>query len=190
MDVPVIPAAGFKGDIRQSATQRDQPALSVKILCIGIVGLSDGKLDRFLVVGFGIVFGPDIFREPECSPGFGPSGIKGCMRNEFCDFSSCDTVVFRVLQMMDKGSVCQSLGHQSRYGDHGTLFQGQFVCSVPDLPKKNAIIQMCEFRCKFSKLLPPGCLSDCHAVPTSVYWYFIDIVSAYFGFEKYRFCTL
>lgn len=100
MDVPVIPAAGFKGDIRQSATQRGQPALSVKILCIGIVGLSDGKLDRFLVVGFGIVFGPDVFREPECSPGFGPSGIKGCMRNEFCDFSSCDTVVFRVLQMM------------------------------------------------------------------------------------------
>ena len=84
MDMPVIPAAGFKGDVKNGHLrrgERGQIALPDKILRIRVILFphrEDGEIGRhavqftlFLAVHFG--------NQGERAPGFGPAAVEGKM---------------------------------------------------------------------------------------------------------------
>ena len=107
MDVPVVAAARFEGDIGNGnllAGNTCQVTVTSEILGIGCIGLSDGENHLLLETGLRIfqrcVFFPNLLSLTESRPSLGPSCIESDMCDGFRDFCSCDAILLRLLQVV------------------------------------------------------------------------------------------
>ena len=140
--------------------------MSHKILCKGIVWLSDWEQHRFFISGlfvrFICVLFPNIFCQTESRPRFGPTCIKGCVCNNFGNFTFCNTIRLCRFQMMNERGISKSLRKKRYHGNQRAFFQREFILSTPYLTEKYIIIEFCEFRRKFSEGGSSCCWLYCH----------------------------
>lgn len=103
VDVPVVTAAWFKGDIGNACLftrDRGEVTVTSEILCISGVWFSDRKnhfaLERcfFIFIFTRDIFIPYFFGKTECRPCFRPSCIEADVSDDLCNFRTRNTVVF------------------------------------------------------------------------------------------------
>ena len=170
MNMPVVAAAGLKGDIGNAhlaGGNGRQIALTAEILRIGVIGSADGE-DHFLLMGFpsgfsgGSIVLPDLQGHAESSPGLGPAGIESGMGEDLGDLSAGDAVLVGGFQMVAEGGVHQALGHQGDHRYQRTVPQREQGFPAPYLTEQNIVIEPGKFRGKGAQCIPTSSLFYSH----------------------------
>src|SRR5574344_2915680 len=106
MDVPVVAATRFEGDIGNGdllAGNTCQITIALEILGIGSIGFANREkhllLETSLRIFHRCVFFPNLLSLTESRPCLGPSCIESDMSDDFRYFRSCDAVLLRLLQV-------------------------------------------------------------------------------------------
>ena len=152
MDVPVVAAAGFKGDVeRRNLLHRHgfEITLTDKILRKSVVRLADGQRQR----GNGIVLlTVDLGNQRECAPSLGPAAVERKLCYDFHGFLFRNAVLLAQRQMRLELRI-QARREESRDGDHTSVPRRKLFFTRPYLAEKDVIVQLREFRSELSKVI-------------------------------------
>ena len=189
VDVPVVPAARFKGDIEGRdlvQRQRSEIALADEVLSISNVRVADGQEQAVLRILFdgiepalvvlaataallfgSVLFGPDFLRQAEDGPALRPAHIHGGMRDDGGDLLFGDAVRLCVLQVINERTVGDARRHQGHDGDDAFLLDADRLF-IPYFSEQYVIVEVSEHRCELAELVSAGSLYDlfCHKYPS------------------------
>ena len=159
MYVPVVAAPGFEGYIGNNnllAGDACQITITLEILGIGSIGFADGENHFLLETSLGIlrrsVFVPYLLGLAECNPCLGPSCIEGYVGDDFRYLSSCDAVLFRLLQVVGERGVGYALTDERGEGDKAAVAKAKQVVAAPHLAKEYVVVEPGELGGKLAQL--------------------------------------
>ena len=117
VDMPVVPAAGFKGDVgNENGLLRDPSAdsdsFADEILGVACVLLT--KTEEAAMILRLADIGVDLFCHSESRPCIGPACVKGDMGQNLRHLRLGDAVIFGALEMVLKGTVDNALCRSMR----------------------------------------------------------------------------
>ena len=127
MNVPVVAAAGLKGDVGHKygllgIGKGLEVAVAHKILCVSGVRFA---LTEEAAVVFRLAAVIDLLCHAESGPGVGPSGIESQMGQDLCHLSFGDAVGLGGGKVILQGRISDALADEGGDGDDGTGFQGK-----------------------------------------------------------------
>ena len=127
MNMPVIPASRFKGDIADCEclsrfSKYIEIRLANKICSIRIIWLPQSKEPAMIFrrCRIGVYF----FRHVESRPGIRPAGIKGNMSQNFCHFLLRHSVLPGSCQMILQRTVRDSFANECTDSDNASELEG------------------------------------------------------------------
>ena len=170
MDVPVVAAARFKGDIEDAdlaGGKGGKIALANKILCEPIIGLANGEHHVILMCFPGMCrafLSPYLFCHAESCPCFGPAGVKCRVGQDLRNLRPGDPVLFCHHQVVLERGIHKSLRHQGRHSDQRTVPKGQLGLAAPHLSEQNIIVELGKFGGKLPQGISARRLFDCHCI--------------------------
>ena len=163
MDMPVVPAARFKGHIKGRDLlnrERCKVTLPGEILCESIIRLSDRKqeIGRNACRKIGsLIISKHFLNHRESAPRLGPATVEGKLCYNLDGFRLCHAMFLPQCQMAFQLRV-QPCGKQCRNRNHAAVSWGELLFPRPNFSKEYIIIQFCKFRGKITQAISSRCL--------------------------------
>ena len=174
VDVPVVAAARLEGHVEDGQVvggtgERLEVALADEVLGKGGVLLAKAK-ESAVPLGFCLVVAIDLLGHVEGSPGVGPAGVEGDVREDLGHLLARHAVRAGACQVILERAVGDALADERAHGDDAAQLERELVFAAPHLAKEDVIVQVRELGGELAKGVVACGLFDGHGY--SFVWHF------------------